>query len=231
MPDHGPLIHAAIFDVFGTCTDWRSAIAREATRAFPGIDGPGFADAWRAQYDPAMDRIRSGARGYTKLDQLHLENLWSTCGAFDVTPQDPVWLARAWERLDTWPDVVPGLTALKTTHMIAPCSNGSIGLMTRLAKHAGLPWDAIVGADIAQDYKPKPEVYLASCEALLCEPSFVLMVAAHNADLHAAQAAGLKTAFVARPTEHGQDQTIDLGPTGDWDFIATDFLDLARQLA
>jgi len=220
---------ALIFDVFGTCVDWRSAVAREVGRVLPQIDATAFATAWRAQYDPAMARIRDGGRGYVALDDLHRENLHLVAAAFGVTAPDD--LAQAWERLDPWPDVVAGLTAMKRSHIIAPCSNGSIALMTRLARHAGLPWDCILGAEIAQDYKPKPGVYLAACAALRLPPDQVMMVAAHNDDLVAARAAGLKTAFIPRPAEHGSGQTTDLVPGADWDVIATDFIDLAQRLA
>jgi 2-haloacid dehalogenase len=219
---------ALIFDVFGTCVDWRSAVAREVAAVLPGVDATAFATAWRAEYDPAMARIREGGRGYVALDDLHRENLHRVATAFGVTAPDT--LSHAWERLDPWPDVVAGLAALKRHHIIAPCSNGSIALMTRLARHAGLPWDCILGAEIAQDYKPKPRVYLAACAALRLPPDQVMMVAAHNDDLFAARRAGLKTAFVPRPTEHGPGQTTDLAPEADWDIIAADVHDLARQL-
>lgn len=222
-------VQALIFDVFGTCVDWRSSVAREVGKVLPGVDATAFATAWRAEYDPAMARIREGGRGYVALDDLHRENLHRVAAAFGVSA--PATLSHAWERLDPWPDVVAELVALKRDHIIAPCSNGSIALMTRLARHAGLPWDCILGAEIAQDYKPKPGVYLAACRALRLPPDQVMMVAAHNDDLVAARAAGLQTAFIPRPTEHGPGQTTDLAPSTDWDIIAQDFHDLARQLA
>ena len=226
------MTQAFIFDVFGTCVDWRTSVAREVAAVLPGVDAIAFADAWRGEYQPAMERIRSGGRGYVALDDLHRENLDIVLDRFGVGADlDRDALNAAWEKLDPWPDVVAGLTALKQAAIIAPCSNGSIALMSRLAKYAGLPWDCILGADIAQDYKPKPRVYLASAAALRLNPGEVTMVAAHNGDLAAARAAGLKTAFVARPTEHGEAQTTDLAPTSDWDIIADDFEDLARQVA
>jgi len=222
-------IQALIFDVFGTCVDWRNSVAREVAQALPGIDALAFATAWRAEYDPAMARVRDGGRGYVPLDDLHLENLHRVAARFGVTAPDS--LNAAWERLDPWPDVVPGLAALRKTHIVAPCSNGSIALMTRLARYAGLPWDCILGADLAQDYKPKPAVYLAACAALRLPPEQVMMVAAHNADLAAARAAGLSTAFVPRPSEHGPGQTVDLAPQAEWDLTAPDFPSLAESLA
>lgn len=225
------MYQALIFDVFGTCVDWRGSVARAVAAAIPRVDPLAFADAWRARYDPAMARIREGGRGYVPLDDLHLENLREVCAEFDEQPGDPVALNRAWERLDPWPDVPAGLAALKRQVIIAPCSNGSIAMMTRLARHAGLPWDCILGADLARDYKPQSSVYLASCAALRLPPAAVMMVAAHNGDLAAARAAGLATGFVARRHEHGPDQTSDLEPSGDWDLVADDFADLAAQVA
>jgi 2-haloacid dehalogenase len=222
------MLKALIFDVFGTCVDWRGSVAREVAKVFPDLDAAAFATAWRAEYDPAMARIRDGGRGYVALDDLHLENLHRVAASFGVTAPDH--LNAAWERLDPWPDVVPGLTALKAQRIVAPCSNGSIALMTRLARWGGLPWDCILGAEIARDYKPKPQVYLASCAALRLDPSEVMMVAAHNDDLAAAREAGLATGFVPRPTEHGPAQVTDLAPSADWDVVAGDFRDLARRL-
>lgn len=224
------MIQAAIFDVFGTCVDWRSSVAREVRAVLPDVEAEAFATAWRAEYDPSMARIRDGARGYVPLDDLHLENLHRVAESFGVAVEDPEGLNRAWEKLDPWPDVVAGLTAMKTRRIIAPCSNGSIALMTRLARYGGLPWECILGAELAQDYKPQASVYHASCAALRLPPEAVIMVAAHNNDLHAARAAGLKTAFVPRPLEHGPDQVIDLEPEADWDVIAQDFEDLAAQI-
>lgn len=220
---------AFIFDVFGTCVDWRASVARAVSAALPEVDPFAFADAWRAEYQPAMERIRAGGRGYVPLDDLHLENLERVAARVDVTPSDPAALNRAWEALEPWPDVVPGLLALKRDAIVAPCSNGSIALMTRLARYAALPWDCVLGAELAQDYKPKPAVYLASVAALRLAPSDVMMVAAHNDDLRAARQAGLQTGFVPRPLEHGPGQTTDLEPSEDWDLVATDFNALAQR--
>ena len=226
---------ACIFDVFGTVVDWRNSVARVSQHHLAGkgidLDWIAFADFWRGEYVPAMAKIRSGSRGYVALDQLHYENLESTLEEFGLQDQlneQEKWrLNSAWEQLDPWPDVIAGLTALKQHAIIAPCSNGSIALMTRLAKYGHLPWDCILGADIAQNYKPEPEVYLACCRALRLPVDQVLMVAAHNNDLDAALETGLHTAFIARPTEHGAGQTIDLEPSSDWDYVITDFSQLA----
>lgn len=224
------MVQALIFDVFGTCVDWRRSVARDVAAMLPGVDATAFAVAWRAEYDPAMARIRTGDRGYVPLDDLHMENLEKVARDFGVTVPDPVRLNRAWERLEPWEDTILGLTALKADHLIAPCSNGSIALMTRLARHAGLPWDCILGADLARDYKPNPAVYMACCTALRLPADQVMMVAAHNGDLHAARDCGLRTAFVLRADEHGPGQTTDLAPEADWDIVARDFLDLAERI-
>lgn len=221
---------AFIFDVFGTCVDWRTSVARDVAAALPEVDAHAFADAWRGEYQPSMSEIRAGRRGYVALDVLHRENLERVAGRFGVLIPDPGWLATAWERLDPWPDVVPGLAALREAGLIAPCSNGSIALMARLARYGGLPWDCIVGAEIARAYKPAPEVYRASVAALGLRADQVCMVAAHNDDLEAARAEGLETAFVIRPVEHGTGQTTDLEPASDWTYVASDFLDLAAQV-
>ncbi len=221
---------ALIFDVFGTCVDWRGSVARAVAQALPAADAEAVADAWRAEYQPAMERVRSGGRGYVPLDELHLENLERVAARMGLDVPDPKALTRAWERLDPWPDAPGGLRRLKARAIVAPCSNGSIGMMVRLARYADLPWDCILGAEIAQDYKPKAGVYLASCAALRLEPARVMMVAAHNDDLSAARAAGLRTAFVPRPGEHGPAQTTDLEPGPDAELWAKDFNALAGTL-
>ena len=230
---------ALLFDVFGTLVDWRSSVALHVMAAFAekglSVDGAAFADAWRAEYQPAMERVRSGTRAYVPLDDLHLENLMAVLAAQDharvFEPDEMIALARAWERLDPWPDAPAGLSRLRAHHIVAPCSNGSIALMTRLARHAGLPWDCVLGADIARDYKPKPGVYRACCDALGLAPDEVMMVAAHNDDLDAARRAGLKTAFVPRPREHGSNQTTDLAADQEWDLVAGDLNRLADALS
>ena len=203
-------IKALIFDVFGTLVDWRSAIARETQAALSplgvAIDWPAFADAWRGQYQPAMDEVRTGRLPFGKLDALHRRNLdvvLQTFGLGGVDEPTRAQLNLAWHRLDAWPDVAAGLARLRSRFRVAPCSNGNISLMVDLARRNGLVWDAILGAELARDYKPKPVVYLSAAAAFDCEPAEVMMVAAHSSDLAAAAAVGLRTAFVARPNEHG----------------------------
>ena len=203
-------VQTLIFDVFGTLVDWRSCIAREARAMLaayaPALDGEAFADAWRACYQPTMEEVRSGALPFSKLDALHRRNLdqvLHALGLDDVPEATRAALNLAWHRLDAWPDVGPGLARLRTRFRIAPCSNGNISLMVDLARRNGWHWDAIVGAELARDYKPKPIVYLSAAAAFDCAPAQVLMVAAHSTDLAAAAAVGLRTAFIPRPDEHG----------------------------
>lgn len=232
-------LKAFIFDVFGTVVDWRGGVAAACAQAFEGkgitFDPFRFAELWRDQYQPAMERVRSGDRGYVSLDILHRENLDRVLqqtgleAHFEARDRDV--LNRAWEKLPPWPGSVEALASLKQRFIIAPCSNGSIALMVRLAKYGGLPWDAIVGADIARSYKPQHEVYLGSCTALGLEPGEVMMVAAHNDDLEAASAAGLQTGYFPRPTENGPGQTTDLEPTGQWDICADNMTHFAAAVA
>lgn len=229
-----PAPKALIFDVFGTLVDWRSAVARQVAEVLPGVDAAAFADAWRGQYDPSMAPVRDGRRGYVPLDVLHRENLDVVLRDFgledrlDAPARDA--LTRAWERLDPWAEVPAALERLRARVFIAPCSNGSVALMVRLARHARLPWDTVLGADVARNYKPHADVYLASCAALGLAPGEVMMVAAHNADLAAARDCGLMTGFFPRPAEHGPGQTTDLEPAAKWDVVAADLAGLADAL-
>ena len=232
-------VQALLFDVFGTVVDWRSGIARDAApflaRHGIAVDPHGFADAWRRRYQPAMEVVRSGARPFARLDTLHRENLDAVlrdAGADPAAIPDAELdaLNRAWHRLDPWPDAVAGLARMKARFIVAPLSNGNVALLLNMAKRAGLPWDAILGAEVAQAYKPAPAAYLRTAEILGLPPAACMMVAAHNGDLAAARAAGLATAFVPRPAEHGPGQTADLTPAQEWDAIAADFGDLADRL-
>jgi len=204
------MIRALVFDVFGTLVDWRTGVAREARAILAplgiSIDWLAFADAWRDRYQPAMDEVRSGRLPFSKLDALHRRNLDFVLRAQGLDRVDDAARAElnlAWHRLDAWPDVAPGLELLRQRFRLAPCSNGNISIMVDLARRNAFPWDAILGAEIARDYKPKPVVYLSAAEAFDCAPGETMMVAAHSSDLAAAAAAGLRTAFIARPDERG----------------------------
>jgi 2-haloacid dehalogenase len=229
-------VKALVFDTFGTVVDWRASVAQEvdalAKRKGLALDGAAFADAWRAGYGPSMNRVRSGELPWTTLDRLHrmtLDKLLVDFRVSGLTEAEIADLNRAWHRLRPWPDAVGALTRLKRRFIIAPLSNGNIALMTNLAKHAGLPWDCILGAELARHYKPDPEVYRSAADFLDLAPAQVMMVAAHVGDLGAARAIGLKTAFVTRPLEYGPTRKPDLKADG-VDISATDFTDLANQL-
>lgn len=233
-------VKALVFDVFGTVVDWREGIARDAAvflarHGRGDIDPRGFADAWRQRYQPAMEQVRSGRRPFTRLDVLHRENLEGVLNdhginAGMISGDELDDLNRAWHRLDPWPEAVAGLTRLKRKFIIAPLSNGNIALLLNMAKRAGIPWDAILGAEVAQAYKPEPDAYLRTADVLGIRPAELCLVAAHNGDLKAARSCGLATAFVARPTEHGPGQEKDLAPAEAWDAVGKDFQDLAHKL-
>jgi 2-haloacid dehalogenase len=230
-------IKAFVFDVFGTVVDWRSGVAREAAaflqRHAPHLDALEFADAWRREYSPSMEEIRSGRRPYVRLDVLHRENLVKVLdrsGITGATDAEIDELNLAWHRLDPWPDSVAALGRLKQRFIIAPLSNGNIRLMVDMAKRAGLPWDAILGAEVVRAYKPSPQVYSETVEILGLAPAELCLVAAHNGDLAAARRQGLSTAFVVRPREHGPNQTTDLRAEQDWDFVVNDLNELADQV-
>jgi 2-haloacid dehalogenase len=229
-------IRALVFDVFGTLVDWRGSIAREAQAVLEPrgarVDWFAFADAWRNQYQPAMEEVRSGKLPFSKLDVLHRRNLEVVLKEFAINGLDEptrVHLNLAWHRLDAWPDVAPGLKRLRDRFRIAPCSNGNISLMVDLARRNDLPWDAILGSEIARDYKPKAIVYQASADAFDLAPAPVLMVAAHSNDLASAAQAGLRTAHIARPNEKGPGRG-ESGPSVPVDVAARDLLHLADQL-
>lgn len=233
-------VRALVFDVFGTVVNWRSGVAREAEpflkrHGAATVTPTAFADAWRRRYSPAMEEVRSGRRPFTRLDVLHRENLEAVLPEFGIDPvsvpaTELSELNLAWHRLDPWPDVVVGLTRLKARYIIAPLSNGNIILMLDMAKRSGIPWDTILGAEVVQAYKPMPEAYLRTADVLAMKPDEICLVAAHNGDLAAARACGLRTAFVPRPTEHGAEQTTDLHADRDWDLVVRNFIELAERL-
>jgi 2-haloacid dehalogenase len=230
-------VEALCFDVFGTVVDWRSSLIREgralATAKGIDIDWEAFADAWRAGYQPAMEEVRSGGKGWVILDQLHRGILDRLLGQFAIeglSEDEKVHLNKVWHRLDPWPDAVAGLTRLRTRYTLATLSNGNVALLVNMAKRAGLPWDAVLGAEVARAYKPLPESYKTTVAMLGLAPGQAIMVAAHNSDLEHAAKTGMRTAFIRRPTEYGPGQTDDIEPEGDWDVVADDFLDLAAKL-
>ena len=220
------------FDVFGTVVDWHGSIWREAEALIPGVDGNRFASAWRAGYKPAMDEVRSGQRGWTKIDDLHRIILDRVLKDFDIAldEQKRRTLNRAWHRLNPWPDTVEGMQRLKSRFMLTSLSNGNLGLLANMAKHAALPWDLILSAEVFHHYKPDPETYLGVADIFELQPDQVMLVAAHEDDLDAAKACGLQTAFIRREHEYGPDILMKYGDLTRFTYSATNLNDLAAQL-
>jgi 2-haloacid dehalogenase len=238
MPADNPVsrVEALFFDVFGTLMDWRNSIAREVERQLAPLgyqlDWIAFADAWRNEYQPGMEEVRSGRIPFSKLDVLHrrnLERILPRFGLGELSEGALRELNLAWHRLDAWPDVPAAMARLKRKYKLAPCSNGNIALMVDLARRNNLSWDAILGSEIAGDYKPKPRVYLAACEAFDLPPERCMMVAAHSRDLAAASKCGLRTGHIARIDEYGPN-TGEPAPTVSVDVAGSDLLDLAEKL-
>lgn len=230
-------IKVIVFDTFGTVVDWRGSIIRDLTAWGDGegikADWAKIADAWRGEYEPEMDRVRSGEIPWTKLDDLHAHALVGVLKRFNIgglSEAEFQHINFVWHRLDGWSDAVSGLTRLKTKFVIGPLSNGNVALLVNIAKHAGLPWDHIFSCELFRHYKPHSDTYLGVARMMNLAPSQVMMCAAHNNDLAAARKAGLATGFIPRLTEFGPGQTTDLGPTENWDIIAADLNDLATQL-
>ena len=230
-------VRALVFDVFGTVVDWRGSLIREG-RAFGqekhlDIDWAAFADAWRAGYQPAMHKVRTGKLPWMNIDQLHrliLDDLIQQFGLRGLKEADKDHLNRAWHRLSPWPDSVRGLKRLKRKFIISTLSNGNVALLTNMAKNAGLPWDCVISAELFKHYKPDPESYLGAASMLGLKPNEVMLVAAHKDDLRAAKGCGLKTAFITRPREFNPKVTPDLTPDSAFNYHAENFLDLADQV-
>jgi 2-haloacid dehalogenase len=234
----GAPAHVLVFDTFGTVVDWRGSVIAEGQRlgkakGLAQVDWAAFADAWRAGYGPSMNRVRRGELPWTKLDVLHrmvLDELLVRFKIGDLSEAEKAHLNLVWHRLDPWPDAVEGLTRIKAKFVIAPLSNGNLSLLTEMAKHAKLPWDAILSTEIVRHYKPDKETYLMPVEFFDLEPAGVMMVAAHEGDLDAAKALGLKTAYVHRPFEYGPGKESRRPASGKFDFYANDFKELAGLL-
>ena len=237
-------VKALLFDVFGTVVDWRTGIATEvefiAKKNNISLDPYDFADAWRAEYQPAMEEIRKGRRSFTILDILHMENLKKIASKFNLhnlSGKDLNMLVKAWHRLPGWPDSSDGLNALKKKYILATQSNGNIALIVNMAKFSNLNWDVVLGAEVIGHYKPDPEAYLKACSALDLKTEECLMVAAHDDDLKAASLQGMKTAYVHRPFEYGRDKLFDIAEVNDykgnkeWNIVSSDLNDLAKQLS
>lgn len=226
-------VSVLVFDIFGTVVDWHGSIVREVQALYPQVDADAFALAWRAGYQPAMQRVRSGELGWTRIHELHrmiLDDMLPRFGLAHLDEAQREHLNRVWHRLDPWPDSVAGLTRLKQRHTISTLSNGNIGLLTNMAKRAGLPWDCVLSAEVFRAYKPDPRTYLGVAEVFDLRPDEVMLVAAHQDDLAAARACGLRTAYIERPLEFGAGHVKDVSPDPANDWHARDLLDLAQQL-
>ncbi|WP_280151197.1 haloacid dehalogenase type II [Piscinibacter sp. XHJ-5] len=226
-------IKVLAFDVFGTVVDWHGTIAREVAARYPQVDGDRFALAWRAGYRPAMQRVMSGDLGWTRIDDLHrmiLDGLLPEFGLAHLDESERRRLNKVWHRLEAWPDAVDGIGRLKRRYIVCTLSNGNIGLLTEMAKHAGLPWDCILSAELFRKYKPDPAVYLGAAGVFGVQPDEVMLVAAHHDDLAAARACGLKTAFIERPLEFGPSVAKDVTPRPDNTLHAKSIVALADML-
>lgn len=242
-------VRALLFDVFGTVVDWRSGVIRDvsllAAEHGADIDAASFADRWRAAYRPAMNQVRTGELPWTNLDGLHrrtLDRLLSeaaregedgpggSAGMDSLDEAERAWLTTCWHRLDPWPDAVAGLERLKQRYIISAFSNGNVALLVNMAKWGGLPWDFVFSAELIRHYKPDPQSYLGAAELLSLSPAEVMVVAAHNDDLIAADGLGLATAFVPRPGDLGPDHQANQEPARPYTCVAADFGDLADQL-
>jgi len=221
------------FDVFGTVVDWHGSLARELEALYPTINADSFASAWRAGYQPAMARVRSGEMPWTRIDDLHrliLDDILPKFGMDHLNELERQHLNRAWHRLSPWPDSVEGLQRLKRRYTICTLSNGNIGLLTNMAKNAGLPWDCILSAEVFRAYKPDPDTYLGVARTFDLPPNEVMLVAAHQDDLDAARACGLQTAYIERPFEFGAQHPKDVSPSATNTFHARNINHLADQL-
>jgi 2-haloacid dehalogenase len=226
-------VEVLAFDIFGTVVDWHGSIVREMARLHPGVDGDAFATAWREGYRPAMARVMSGELGWTLIDDLHRMILDAILPRFGLAHLDEAArrdLNRVWHRLDPWPDAVQGLQRLKRRYILCTLSNGNIGLLTRMAKRAGLPWDCILSAEVFRAYKPDPATYLGVAKVFDLPPPKVMLVAAHHDDLAAARACGLRTAYIERPLEFGAAHPKDVSPRAANDLHCTSLTDLADRL-
>lgn len=231
-------VKALAFDVFGTVVDYRSTIIREGEELNRvkglSVDWGRFADAWRGRYRPSMERVMRGEQPWTNLDALHRQSLQKLLGEFQIedklTQEEQETLNHVWHRLQPWPDAIPGLTHLRKRFVLSTLSNGNVALLVNMAKYSALPWDCILSAELFRAYKPAPQAYQMTCQLLGLQSHEVMLVAAHQYDLRAAQAQGMRAAFVPRPLEYGPATVPDLTPDPAFEVVASDFMDLARKL-
>lgn len=226
-------VEVLAFDIFGTVVDWHGSIVREMATLHPQVDGDAFALAWREGYRPAMARVMSGELGWTLIDDLHrmiLDQILPRFGLADLDEAQRRHLNLAWHRLDPWLDAVAALQRLKRRYILCSLSNGNLGLLTRMAKRAGLPWDCVLSAEVFRAYKPDPATYLGVARVFDLPPDRVMLVAAHHDDLAGARACGLRTAYIERPLEFGAARPKDVGPQPGNDLHSPDLAALADRL-
>ncbi len=232
-PHPFPNVQVLAFDVFGTVVDWHGSIVREVQALYPQIDANAFALTWRDGYQPAMQRVRSGELEWTRIDDLHrliLDGMLPRFGLAHLSEAERQHLNRIWHRLDPWPDTLEGLQRLKRRYTITTLSNGNIGLLTNMAKRAGLPWDCILSAEVFRAYKPDPAIYLGVASTFDVSPEQVMLVAAHQEDLDAAKASGLRTAYIERPLEFGTGRAKDVSGSVANDVHAGSLAELATSM-
>jgi 2-haloacid dehalogenase len=233
LPGNLNNIKVLAFDVFGTVVDWHGSLVKEIDSLQIDLDSNEFALAWRAGYAPAMQRVMCGELGWTLIDDLHrmiLDEILEQFGVSTLSEEQKRHLNKSWHRLDAWPDSVEGLTRLKSKYTICTLSNGNIGLLSSMAKNAGLPWDCILSAEVFRKYKPDPDTYLGVASVFDVMPEDVMLVAAHQNDLQAARGCGLKTAYIERPMEYGVSQIKDVSPNNENTLHAQDIVALAELL-
>lgn len=232
-------VRALTFDVFGTVTNWRTSIIAEGRALgegrFPGIDWEEFALAWRAGYAPAMDQVRRGKVGWKTIDQLHRQILVELVDRYNIELSEAEIdsFNRVWHRLRPWPDAPLALPRLRRKYVVSTLSNGNVSLLAHMARHAGLDWDLILSAELFGHYKPDPEVYQGAARLLDLKPNQVMMVAAHEGDLRAAAAIGMRTAYVHRPLEYGALEPKPWPTAQDdrFDVMVFDMVELCEALA
>ena len=232
-PENLKNIKVLAFDVFGTVVDWHGSLVREIDSLKLEVSSNEFALAWRAGYRPAMQRVMASELGWTILDDLHrmiLDQVLAQFGVETLTEGQKRDLNKAWHRLDPWPDSVEGLGRLKSKYTVCTLSNGNIGLLSDMAKNAGLPWDCILSAEVFRKYKPDPGTYLGVAKVFDVALEEVMLVAAHQDDLAAARDCGLKTAYIERPIEFGATQIKDVSPNSENTLHAQNIVELAAML-
>ena len=226
------MVKALLFDVQGTATDFFSTVCEEARRISPvaAVDWPDLVRRWRAAYFAALDAAAGHAGGWVPVHSVYRVALDAVLDAGVLSETERDELTLAWQRLEPWPDVVPGLTRLKRAFTVATLSNADVCAVVNISKRAGLPWDAVFAAEMAGVFKPDPAIYRMAATYLGLDPAQIMMVASHKYDLRAAARLGFRTAFVARPLEFGPGGAADAAYSDEFDVNAADFLDLAAQL-